>query len=66
MLCIMHMWFIRKRREYGDLIIGLFTDEAISTFKRLPYLNYEQRKILLNFKGVKKLYLNQFTIIQLI
>ncbi len=50
-----HMGLLEKGREYGDLIIGLFTDEAISTFKRLPYLNYEQRKkILLNFKGVKK------------
>ena len=30
-----HMGLLEKGREYGDLIIGLFTDEAISTFKRL-------------------------------
>ena len=42
--------------ENSEITIGLLTDEAIATFKRLPYLNYEQRKkILLNFKGVKRI-----------
>ena len=50
-----HMGLIEKGREFGEIIIGLFTDEAIASFKRLPYLNYEQRKkILLNLRGVKK------------
>ena len=50
-----HMNLLNKGRELGDIVIGLFTDKAISKFKRLPYLNFEQRKkILLNFKGVKK------------
>ena len=30
--------------KYGELTIGLFTDKAIATHKRLPYLTYEQRK----------------------
>ncbi len=51
-----HMKLLEKARKYGDIIIGLLTDKAISTYKRLPYLNYEQRKaILSNFKGVKKI-----------
>ena len=51
-----HMKLLEKAREYGDIIVGLLTDKAISTYKRLPYLNYEQRKaILSNFKGVKKI-----------
>ena len=35
---------INKGAEYGDVIIGLFTDRAIATHKRLPYLTYEQRE----------------------
>jgi len=50
-----HMKLLEKARNYGDIIVGLLTDKAISTFKRLPYLKYDQRKqILLNLKGVKK------------
>lgn len=41
--------------KYGDLIIGLFTDNAIAQHKRIPYLNYEQRKqVVENIKGVTK------------
>ena len=41
--------------KYGDLIIGLFTDNAIAQHKRIPYLNYEQRKqVVENIKGVSK------------
>ena len=37
-------------------MIGLFTDKAIATHKRLPYLNYEQRKeVLMNIKGVSEI-----------
>jgi len=44
---------INEGAKYGDVMIGLFTDKAIATHKRLPYLNYEQRKeVLLNIKGV--------------
>ncbi len=51
-----HMKLLEKARSFGDVIVGLLTDEAITTYKRLPYLNYEQRKaVLLNFKGVKKI-----------
>ena len=51
-----HMRLLEKARKYGDIIIGLLTDEAIATYKRLPYLKYDQRKqILLNLKGVKKI-----------
>ena len=35
---------INEGAKYGDVIIGLFTDKAIATHKRLPYLTYEQRK----------------------
>ncbi len=35
---------INEGSKYGDVIIGLFTDKAITTHKRLPYLTYEQRE----------------------
>lgn len=44
---------INKAAEYGDVLIGLYTDRAISSRKRLPYLTYEQRKnVIENIKGV--------------
>lgn len=47
---------INEGTKYGDVVIGLFTDKAIATHKRLPYLNYEQRKeVLLNIKGVSEI-----------
>jgi phosphoenolpyruvate mutase len=50
-----HINVIEHGRKYGDVIIGLATDRAISMFKRLPYLEYEHRKrIFENISGVKK------------
>jgi phosphoenolpyruvate phosphomutase len=44
---------INEGAKYGNVMIGLFTDKAIATHKRLPYLNYEQRKnVIENIKGV--------------
>ena len=33
---------INEATKYGDVMIGLYTDKAIATHKRLPYLTYEQ------------------------
>lgn len=47
---------IQEGAKYGDLIIGLYTDKAIATHKRLPYLTYDQRKnVVENIKGVSKI-----------
>lgn len=44
---------ISEGAKYGNVMIGLFTDKAIATHKRLPYLTYEQRKnVIENIKGV--------------
>lgn len=46
---------IQEAMKYGDVIVGLLTDRAIATHKRLPYLTYEQRKqVVENIKGVKE------------
>ena len=50
-----HLNIINEAKKYGEVIIGLLTDEAIASYKRLPFLSYEQRKIVIqNVKGVKK------------
>ena len=47
---------INEGAKYGDVMIGLFTDKAIATHKRLPYLTYEQRKnVIENIKGVNSI-----------
>jgi len=49
-----HINIIEEARKLGEVTIGLLTDEAIATYKRLPLLSYEQRKkIIENIKGVK-------------
>jgi phosphoenolpyruvate phosphomutase / 2-hydroxyethylphosphonate cytidylyltransferase len=48
-----HLNIIRKGAELGSVIIGLLTDEAIASYKRVPYLSFGQRKqIVENIKGV--------------
>lgn len=44
---------INEGTKHGDVIIGLFTDKAIATHKRLPYLTYEQREtVVRSIQGV--------------
>jgi phosphoenolpyruvate mutase len=48
-----HINIIKEARKLGNVTIGLLTDKAISTYKRLPLLTYEQRnEIFDNIKGV--------------
>ena len=48
-----HINIIKQAAKYGQVIVGLFSDEAIKSYKRVPYMNYEMRKIIIeNVKGV--------------
>lgn len=48
-----HLNIINEARKYGEVILGLLTDNAIASYKRLPFLTFEQRKIIVeNIKGV--------------
>lgn len=50
-----HLNIINEARKLGEVTIGLLTDKAIASYKRLPYLTYDQRKIIVeNIKGVDK------------
>lgn len=46
---------IKEGAKLGELTIGLLTDSAIASHKRLPYLTYEQRKeVVEDIKGVAR------------
>lgn len=50
-----HLNIIDQARKLGEVTVGLLTDKAIASYKRLPYMSYEQRKIVIeNIKGVKE------------
>ncbi|MGD9994142.1 MAG: phosphoenolpyruvate mutase [Salinivirgaceae bacterium] len=50
-----HLNIIKEGTKLGEVIVGLLTDEAIASYKRLPYLDFEQRRIIVeNIKGVAK------------
>lgn len=49
-----HINLIKKASEYGNLIVGVLSDEAVATYKRFPVLDYEQRTFIIsNIDGVK-------------
>ena len=49
-----HLNIIKEGVKLGRVTVGVLTDEAIASYKRLPYLNFEQRKeIIENIKGVE-------------
>ena len=48
-----HMNILKEAAKLGNVTIGLLTDKAIASYKRLPYMTYEQRKeVVSNIKGV--------------
>ena len=50
-----HINILKIANSYGDVIVGLLTDEAIGSYKNIPYLNFKQRKVVLeNMRFVKK------------
>jgi len=42
-----HINVLREASEYGEVIVGLLTDEAIASYKRLPALTYGQRETII-------------------
>ena len=57
-----HINILRTASRYGEVIVGLLTDEAIASYKNIPYLDYNRRKIIVqNIKYVKKV-IPQYTL----
>ena len=50
-----HINILKKANSYGEVIVGLLTDEAIASYKNIPHLDYKRRKIIIqNIRYVKK------------
>ena len=39
-----HLNVLERAAELGEVIVGLLTDQAIASYKRVPYMTYEQRR----------------------
>ncbi|MDD2236135.1 MAG: phosphoenolpyruvate mutase [Kiritimatiellae bacterium] len=50
-----HLNILKVAAQYGEVTVGVLTDEAIASYKRLPYMTYEQRAAIVeNLKGVEQ------------
>jgi len=50
-----HINILKKASELGEVVVGVLTDKAIASYKRLPFMSFEQRKeVVENIKGVSK------------
>ena len=48
-----HINILKTASQYGDVIVGLLTDEAIASYKNIPYLDFKKRKVVVeNIKFV--------------
>ena len=48
-----HLNIIKEASKLGDVTVGVLTDAAIASYKRLPYMTYEQRSAVVRaLKGV--------------
>ncbi len=57
-----HMNILNIAASYGDVTVGLLTDKAIASYKRLPFMTYEQREtVIKNIKGVTEV-IPQYTL----
>ena len=50
-----HLNIIKEAAKLGEVTVGVLTDAAIASYKRLPYMNYEQRAaVVAALKGVER------------
>jgi phosphoenolpyruvate phosphomutase / 2-hydroxyethylphosphonate cytidylyltransferase len=50
-----HINILKTASKLGNVIVGLLTDEAIASYKTVPYLDYDKRKLIIqNIKYVNK------------
>jgi phosphoenolpyruvate phosphomutase len=50
-----HINLIKEAADLGPVTVGLLTDAAIASYKRLPHMTYEQRRAVIeNIKGVEQ------------
>jgi len=50
-----HLNILNEAASLGEVIVGVLTDSAIASYKRLPYMSYEHRaEVVSNLKSVHK------------
>lgn len=50
-----HINILQKASELGEVTVGVLTDSAIASYKRLPFMTFDQRKTVVeSVKGVAK------------
>ena len=50
-----HINILKVANKLGNVIVGLLTDKAIASYKKIPLMKYEDREILIkSIKGVEK------------
>ena len=50
-----HLNILNVAAKLGAVIVGVLTDEAVASYKRLPYMTYEQRaEVVSNIKAVDR------------
>ena len=50
-----HINILKIAKRYGNVIVGLLTDEAIASYKNIPYLDFKKRKVVVeNIKYVSR------------
>jgi phosphoenolpyruvate mutase len=50
-----HINILRRAAELGEVVVGLLTDEAIASYKRVPYMSFQQRReVIENIKSVNR------------
>jgi phosphoenolpyruvate mutase len=48
-----HINILKEAAKLGEVTVGLLTDAAIASYKRLPHMTYKQRKAVIeNIKGI--------------
>ena len=40
-----HINILKIANSYGDVIVGLLTDQAIASYKNIPYLDYKRKVV---------------------
>lgn len=55
-----HINIIERARALGKVVVGLLSDQAVAQFSRVPFLNFDERKkIIENIKGVEEVILQE-------
>lgn len=50
-----HLNILKEAQKHGRVVVGLLTDEAIASYKRVPFMDFAQRRTIIeNIKGVSE------------